>query len=205
MKYGELVQFDPIEDVVQLREADDRLEAERLVRTYVISDGMAEKITSGLIPYLELNTPRQERAPVVGNYGTGKSHLMSVFSAIAEHADLAASVRNDTIREASQSVAGRFVVIRTEIGAVRQSLRDIVCGELQRNLKKLGVSYTFPPDDQIANHKDAFIAMMQAFGEYPDKGLLLVVDELLDYLRSRRMPIWCWTLTSCARSGSRAA
>ena len=34
MKYGELVQFDPIEDVVQLREADDRLEAERLVRTY---------------------------------------------------------------------------------------------------------------------------------------------------------------------------
>ncbi|NLM31080.1 MAG: hypothetical protein GX216_11805, partial [Methanomicrobiales archaeon] len=56
MKYGELVQFDPIEDIVQLREADDRLEAERLVRTYVISDGMAEKITSGLIPYLELNT-----------------------------------------------------------------------------------------------------------------------------------------------------
>ncbi len=188
MKYGELVQFDPIEDVVQLREADDRREAERLVRTYVISDGMAEKITAELIPILELNTALDKKGLlVVGNYGTGKSHLMSVFSAIAEHADLAASVRNDTIREASQSVAGRFVVIRTEIGAVRQSLRDIVCGELQRNLKKLGVSYTFPPDDQIANHKDAFIAMMQAFEEkYPDKGLLLVVDELLDYLRSRK-------------------
>jgi len=188
MKYGELVQFDPIEDVVQLREADDRREAERLVRTYVISDGMAEKITSGLIPYLELKTTLDKKGLlIVGNYGTGKSHLMSVISAVAEHADLAEIIRNDAIREAAKSIAGQFVVIRTEIGAVRQSLRDIVCGELQRNLERLGVSYTFPPDDQIVNHKDAFIAMMQAFGEkYPDKGLLLVVDELLDYLRSRQ-------------------
>jgi hypothetical protein len=188
MKYGELVQFDPIEDVVQLREADDRLEAERLVRTYVISDGMAEKITSSLIPHLELNTTLDKKGLlVVGNYGTGKSHLMSVISAVAEYADLAGMIRNDAVREASKGIAGQFVVIRTEIGAVRQSLRDIVCGELQRNLARLGVSYTFPSDDQIVNHKDAFIAMMQAFGEkYPDKGLLLVVDELLDYLRSRR-------------------
>lgn len=75
MKYGELVQFDPIEDVVQLREADDRREAERLVRTYVISDGMAEKITAELIPILELNTALDKKGLlVVGNYGTGKSH-----------------------------------------------------------------------------------------------------------------------------------
>lgn len=188
MKYGELVQFDPIEDVVQLREADDRLEAERLVRTYVISDGMAEKIASGLIPQLELNTTLDKKGLlIVGNYGTGKSHLMSVISAVAEHADLVAHIKNDAVREASKSIAGQFVVVRTEIGAVRQSLRDIVCRELQRSLAGLGVSYTFPPDDQIANHKDAFIAMMQAFEEeYPDMGLLLVVDELLDYLRSRQ-------------------
>ncbi|NLM30663.1 MAG: ATP-binding protein [Methanomicrobiales archaeon] len=188
MKYGELVQFDPIEDVVQLREADDRREAERLVRTYVISDGMAEKLASGLIPHLKLNTTLDKKGLlIVGNYGTGKSHLMSVISAVAEHTDLASEIRNSAIQEAAESIAGQFIVIRTEIGAVRQSLRDIVCGELQRNLEGLGVSYTFPPDDQIANHKDAFIEMMQAFGEkYPDKGLLLVVDELLDYLRSRQ-------------------
>ena len=188
MKYGDLVQFDPIEDIVQLREADDRREAERLVRTYVISDGMAEKITSTLIPLLELNTALDKKGLlIVGNYGTGKSHMMSVISAIAEHADLAAQVKNDAVRKKAECIAGRFVVIRTEIGAVRQSLRNIVCGELQRNLAKMGVSYTFPPDDQIVNHKDAFIEMMQAFEKkYPDKGLLLVVDELLDYLRSRQ-------------------
>ena len=49
------------------------------------------------------------------------------------------------------------------------------------------MDYSFPPADRLVNHKDAFIAMMNAFNEkYPDKGLLLVVDELLDYLRSRQ-------------------
>ncbi len=36
MKYKDLVQFEPIETVVQLREADDKVEATNLVRTYVI-------------------------------------------------------------------------------------------------------------------------------------------------------------------------
>ncbi|MBP2145410.1 hypothetical protein J2129_000864 [Methanofollis sp. W23] len=188
MKYGDLVQFDPIEDIVQLREADDRREAERLVQTYVISDGMAEKITSNLIPFLDLDPTLDKKGLlIVGNYGTGKSHLMSVISAVAEHADLVSQVQNDEVREAAQRIAGQFVIIRTEIGAVKQSLRNIVCGELERNLAALGVSYTFPPDDQIVNHKDALVEMMHAFEEkYPNKGLLLIVDELLDYLRTRQ-------------------
>lgn len=188
MKYGDLVRFDPIEDVVQLREADKKDEARRLVETYVISDGMAKNLIEVLIPHLELNTTLDKKGLlVVGNYGTGKSHLMSVVSAVAEHADLVEHLQSDDIKEPVKKIAGQFKVIRTEIGAVRQSLRDIVCGELERNLAKIGVDYSFPPADRLVNHKDAFIAMMNAFNEkYPDKGLLLVVDELLDYLRSRQ-------------------
>jgi len=37
MKYKDLVQFEPIETVVQLREADDKQGAATLVKTYVIS------------------------------------------------------------------------------------------------------------------------------------------------------------------------
>ena len=50
-----------------------------------------------------------------------------------------------------------------------------------------GIDYRFPPRDTIPNHKRAFEDMMSAFrGRYPDQGLLLVVDELLDYLKSRK-------------------
>lgn len=45
MKYGELIQFDPIESVVQLRKADNSSEAQQLVNTYVISDEMADRLT----------------------------------------------------------------------------------------------------------------------------------------------------------------
>jgi hypothetical protein len=51
----------------------------------------------------------------------------------------------------------------------------------------MGVSYSFPPADKVPNNKRAFEEMMAIFHqEYPDHGLLLVVDELLDYLRTRK-------------------
>ncbi|MDN5362722.1 MAG: hypothetical protein PWP70_1769, partial [Moorella sp. (in: firmicutes)] len=37
MRYGDLIQFDPIETVVQLRDADKMTAARQLVATYVIS------------------------------------------------------------------------------------------------------------------------------------------------------------------------
>ena len=44
MKYKDLIQFEPIESVVKLIDADKALNAKRLVETYVISDEMAEKL-----------------------------------------------------------------------------------------------------------------------------------------------------------------
>ena len=57
MKYGDLIQFEPIESVVQLRNADKLEAAKQLVSTYVISDEMAEKLTSLVIPDLQFDTP----------------------------------------------------------------------------------------------------------------------------------------------------
>ncbi len=188
MKYKDLVQFDPIETVVQLREADDKGEAANLVRTYVISDRMADVLTRLVIPQLQFAAPRDNKGlMIVGNYGTGKSHLMSVLSAVAEHADLADSLTNEQVADAAQAIAGQFRVVRTEIGSTTMALRNILFGELELALEQMGVTYGFPGMDQAPNSKDLLVAMMSAFHEhYPDQGLLLVVDELLDYLRSRR-------------------
>src|SRR5437660_9778247 len=127
MKYGDLIQFEPIESVVQLRNADQLDAAKQLVSTYVISDEMAEKLTSLVIPDLQFDTPLDNKGlMVVGNYGTGKSHLMSLLSAIAEDADTIPLLNKDSVAMAAQRIAGRFKVIRVEIGAVTMSLRDIL-------------------------------------------------------------------------------
>ena len=47
MKYGDLIQFEPIETVVQLRDADQESAAKQLVSTYVVSTEMAERPRPG--------------------------------------------------------------------------------------------------------------------------------------------------------------
>ncbi|MDD2302439.1 MAG: DUF6079 family protein, partial [Eubacteriales bacterium] len=188
MKYGDLIQFDPIESVVQLRDADKSSAAHHLVNTYVISEEMAERLTQLVIPQMQFAHPVDNKGLlVVGNYGTGKSHLMSVVSSIAADASLLGALNHSGVRDVADQIAGRFKVIRTEIGATTMSLRDILVAELEEHLEKLGVEYVFPDVGTIASHKRAFEDMMEKFEKaYPEHGLLLVVDELLDYLRSRK-------------------
>nr|MBA2470286.1 ATP-binding protein [Chloroflexia bacterium] len=187
MKYRDVVQFEPISTVIQLRDAGAESAARRLVETYVISERMANQIAGVVIPQLRFDVPRDNKGVlIVGNYGTGKSHLMSVLSAVAEYPDLAADLSNDTVREAAASIAGRFKVLRIEIGAVSSSLRDIVVRELEEALREWGTPYTFPPANELTNNKDALAGAVAALRErYPDHGLMLVVDELLDFLRAR--------------------
>ena len=44
-------------------------------KTYVISQRMAEVIVEVIIPQLQFHYPDNKGILVVGNYGTGKSHL----------------------------------------------------------------------------------------------------------------------------------
>ncbi len=188
MKYSDLIQFDPIEDVIELRQASKADVALNLVRTFVISDRMASELTERIIPELQFKNPQSNMGIfVVGNYGTGKSHLMACLSAVAENADLRPLLTHDGVRNTAEQIAGQFAVSRLEIGAVTQPLRDIICNHLEAFLEDQGVSYSFPNASEVGNNKDALEAMMAAFHEKePDQGLLLVVDELLDYLRARK-------------------
>ena len=188
MRYGDLIQFEPIETVVQLRDADRESAARQFVATYVVSDEMAEKLTAVLIPQIQFDQPVDNKGfLVVGNYGTGKSHLMSVISAIAERAEFLDALTNPGVADAARRIAGKFKVARTELGATTMDFREFVCSQIEEALTGWGVDYRFPPRDKIPNHKRAFEEMMSAFhGKYPEQGLLLVVDELLDYLKSRK-------------------
>jgi hypothetical protein len=188
MRYSDLIQFDPIETVVQLRDADEQSEAQRLVSTYVISEEMAERLVDLVFQQLQFHTPVDNKGLfVVGNYGTGKSHLMSAISAVAEYGELADLLRNPAVAEAAADIAGHFKVLRIEIGTTEMSFREIVTAEIEEYLTQIGVSYSFPPANEVTGYKQPFEDMMSAFkAAYPDHGLLVVVDELLDYLRTRR-------------------
>ena len=188
MKYADLIQFEPIESVIQLREADEAADAKKLVETFVISERMSDMLVKLVFRQLQFDKPADNKGMlIVGNYGTGKSHLMALVSAIAEHTDLADAVNDQSVADKAAPIAGRFKVIRAEIGASEMTLRDIICHSIEEKLDEMGVGYEFPLASEVTNNKDSFVEMMEAFQKaYPDKGLLLVLDELLDYLRTRK-------------------
>lgn len=189
MRYRDLITFEPVESVKQLRAADSADQALEDVRTYIISEKMREQLTDVVLPNLRFDNPEFDHKGLllIATYGTGKTHLMSVVSAVAENADLAERLTDADTAAAAASIAGKFKVIRVEIGAVEMGLRDILATELTEGLAKLGVTYEFPPLDKVTNNKRPLQKMMAAFdAAYPDHGLLLVIDELLDFLRTRK-------------------
>jgi hypothetical protein len=65
-------------------------------------------------------------------------------------------------------------------------LREIITTALEKSLADWDVSFRFPAATQEYENKTSFENMMGVFQKkFPNQGLLIVVDELLDYLRSR--------------------
>lgn len=187
MKYSELIQFEPIERVIQLRDANKSDRAKTFVSTYVISDVMAERLVKLILPKLQIDQPGDAKGMlVVGNYGTGKSHLMSVLSSVAENEELIEELTNPKVREAAGCIAGKFKVVRMETGAVTMKLRDIITKNIEKQLREWDVDFQFPADDEVTENKTSFEDLMVAFDKvFPGKGLFILVDELLEFLQSR--------------------
>ncbi|MGA2014345.1 MAG: DUF6079 family protein, partial [Solirubrobacteraceae bacterium] len=189
MKYSDVVQIPPpLEEVKQVRDSATLDAARTDVETYVISDRMAQQLAEVVLPNLRFDAPGSNKGIfIVGTYGTGKTHLMSVIAAVAEFGELRDSVRHPDLAAKLAPASGVFQVIRFDIGASAMSLRDIVCTELTKGLAARGVAFEFPPIDKVTNTKDSLVDMMAAFeAVYPDQGLLFVLDEMLDYLRGRK-------------------
>src|SRR5450756_1660805 len=145
MKYKDLIQFEPLETVVQLKWADNAQTARNLVTTFVMSAAVADRLIHVAFPNLQFNKPADNKGLlVVGNYGTGKSHLMSVLSSVCEEASLVPLLKHAKVIEQVASVAGRFRVVRQEIGATEMPLREIILGWLEEFLSTEGIDFTFP-------------------------------------------------------------
>jgi predicted ATPase len=189
MQYAELIHFENLEPVIQLRHADLSAKVKRLITTYVISEEMAAKLIHSVFEQLRFDHKTDKKGLfIIGNYGTGKSHLMAVISSIAENADLLEYLNHQQVAKAAQpNIAGKFHVIRVEMSAVERSLRDCLTAEIEAYLNSINVNFQFPPANQITNNKGAFEKMMAAFEAHcPGQGLLIVVDELLEFLSSRK-------------------
>lgn len=188
MHYGSLFRLQPIQSVIQLNQADDLDEAMLLVSRFVVTESLADALSRVALPQLSKKAGVEGKGLfVVGNYGTGKSHLMSFLSTVAEHVSALDHLRDPSAwRGAFEPMAGRFVVRRTQISGATMSLYNIVAHELSALAASLGVTFTFKPQNELVNAKteyERFLAALQPV--LAGRGVLLLVDELLHHLDSR--------------------
>lgn len=186
MKYKELIHFEPITTVVKLVNSGQKDVAENLVKTFVFSKKIKEDLLEVIIKNLAPSIKKEKKGiQIVGSYGTGKSHLMAVVSAIAESTDYLALLSENDLKDAFSKIAGKYKVLRFELGNDKP-LKDIVFWQLERYLNSEGVKFKFEETSKYS-WKDIIQQMMAEFEEaFPDKHLLIVIDELLEYLRPRK-------------------
>lgn len=186
MQYKQLIQFEPITTVVKLVNASELSVAENLVRTFVFSKKMEEDIREIIIKNLAPEPDYETKGiQVVGSYGTGKSHLMALVSAIAENPDLLMYIQNEDLKKDFKSIAGKYKVLRFEIGTDKP-LKDIVFSQIERYLKKEEVDFEFDNDSNFS-WKELMQLMMAEFeAKFTKHHFLIVIDELLEYLKGRK-------------------
>ena len=185
MKYSELIQFEPINEVIKFSKTGDADYQKNLVRTFVFSDAYEKALMPLICNILDYTTLNESFGiQVVGNYGTGKSHLMSLVSLIAEDENLLDLVSSIKPKIQLKRIAGKFKVLRFELGNT-ESLWEVVTYRLGEYLTSNGVDFSFD-NHGPKSYAEKIQLMMAEFEEkFPEKGLLIVIDEMLSYLKGR--------------------
>ena len=188
MKYKELINFEPITEVVKFSETHKADYQNNLVKTFVFSDTFKKVLIPLMVRNLDFNHEGETFGiQVVGNYGTGKSHLMSLVSLIAENEQLIELVKDESPQKELKKIAGKFKVLRFELGGT-ESLWDFVSFKIETIFCELGIDFSFDNLGKIS-YADKLKLMMAEFEDkFPDKGFLVVIDEMLAYLKGRSTP-----------------
>jgi len=185
MKYKELLNFEPITEVVKFSRTSETDYQKNLVSTFVFSDTFKEYLIPLMVKNLDFNYSGESFGiQVVGNYGTGKSHLMSLVSLIAENPDLLNLVKEEKPKKSLQAIAGKFKVLRFELGN-SESLWEVITYKIENYLEELGIDFSFDGHGPKTYFEKLQLMMSEFEEKFPDKGFLIVIDEMLAYLKGR--------------------
>ena len=185
MKYKDLNQFDPIDEGIKFGNLNNEDYRHSLVRNFVFSKEYEEYIIPAICRNLDYTSSSETFGlEIVGEYNIDRLHLMSLISIIAEDESLLQFVTNEIALQALNAIAGKYKVIRFEMGSTNE-LWDIVCEQIDNALNAWNINYSIASDNN-GMYKDRLIRMMSWFEEsFPNKGLMIVLDEMLEYLKAR--------------------
>ncbi|MDM8523979.1 DUF6079 family protein [Desulfococcaceae bacterium HSG8] len=182
---GHLFDYTEIKDVVDidadLREKDSRRE---LVSSFIISESLERQITDFLD---NLEKPNHKAVKIIGNYGSGKSHLIAFLISIITEPEIRDMIKNDNVREAAHNISRKFSTVQFELMPGDAEMSVWFYKEIAKQFKA-SHNLTIPQftKDDI-NHKDNIIRIIETVKIHdPTAGLLVIMDEVSDFLAQKQ-------------------
>jgi len=184
---GKLFNYQEIKDVVDIdADIEDEANQQEIIKSYVISERLQNQIVD-FFDNLEKTT--HKAAKVIGNYGSGKSHLIAFLISLINTSKLSEFVSNPKIKESVSKINRQFLTVQFELQAGQVELKTWFFGKIRQQLKqKYNIEISdFDPKTQF-DDKENISAILDIIKSEkgPSFGLLVVIDEISDFLAAKQ-------------------
>lgn len=198
MKISDLVSILPVRTVIRIADLGDSNLRRHMVESFVFTGEVSFALTSVL---KKIAAYRGEGFFVIGNYGSGKSHLLNILSLAtgdeeARQAFIASCL--DTLGSESElpalvkeTAAKNLLVVELSLveHSSRENLEQIVLKAIAAKLQISGNHHTsIPQNISDLPRREAFGFLKKNITGLEYGGLLLLIDELSEFLRSKENP-----------------
>ena len=180
-KIKDLIDFRKIKEVIDIDALHDK---QKMVENYVISKSMEDYLVHLL---KDMQNDTHKAAQIIGNYGSGKSHLLAFIISILTEKELKNHIKNENVRKAAEQLNREFVVINWELQPNDVSLAEYFYDSIELQLEeKYEIKYSFPPIEGAVDHKKNIMDVLQAVKEEDSsRELVVIVDEISDFLKQK--------------------
>lgn len=183
MQIKELFNFEDIQQVVAIGNIENEQE---MVEKFVISPNLKEDLLE-FLEYLKGNKPEKNTSvDVIGNYGTGKSHLLTFLSLILSNPEMVQYIQDEDIKNEFSRLDNEFLVVKYELPGQDISLEKVFLYRVKKQLKE---NYDVDISSINTDEKDpkelVEEILLKIKEKYPNKGLIVIFDEYSDFLKSK--------------------
>jgi hypothetical protein len=183
IKVGDLIEIPEIKTVIQLKDIEESNLRQMILDSFVVTTEVLKNLEMILT---SLSKPEGRGAFLKGHFGSGKSHFLSILSLLLRTPDswqalLSQEPSLEPFRRELQS--SRFLVVEISLIQHRgtEFLEDIFLKEIFRKLSlQIGKSF-----EGTESRHETFQEIKKALSNLGYTGLVLLVDELSEFLRSK--------------------
>jgi len=180
-KIRDLVNFEKVKDVIDIDALSDK---KSMVDNYVITPSLEEQL---LYIFDDLKGSTHKSPQIIGGYGSGKSHLLAFIISLLTEPNLVDSIQNEKVRSVVSGINREFCVLHWELQPNDVALSEYFYDRLELQLEEnYGIKYKAPASG-IIDHKREIIKVLDKVKQgNPSRGLVVVVDEISDFLKQKR-------------------